>query len=316
MTGRRDENREIVRRKVERAADPPQRSARSGAWTGSYPVDGITFALAKAHKAAPDDDLVWLGLADLATRTGQFGDAGEWLTRCEQARPDDPAVWHARLHAHGHRPAVGSPPIGGPSAGLEGVAGHDPRAPRVARRAGRRHPGRAIGPRGAARPPAGRRRGPGAADRPRRAGRRVGTRRRAEATQGGDRQGVRTLPRVDQPPGDGVPCGRVRPRRGGDRPMVRRQGVVALRRPARLVHLGGGIRRDGPAGEGRAGPGIRNRSTNPGRSPRSDRDGEGGVRPRTPAAPRSPPSWTRRGAGGWRSPSRTAGPTSASSPRP
>ena len=54
-------------------------------------------ALDKARQAAPDDDRVWLALADLATRSGRFDEAGEWLTRCERARPDDPAVWRARL---------------------------------------------------------------------------------------------------------------------------------------------------------------------------------------------------------------------------
>ena len=62
-----------------------------------YPVDAITLALGKAKQSAPDDDRVWLGLADLATRTGRFDEAGDWLTRCERARPDDPAVWRARL---------------------------------------------------------------------------------------------------------------------------------------------------------------------------------------------------------------------------
>ena len=38
---------------------------------------------------APDDDRVWLALADLATRSGRFEEAGDLLTRCERARPDD-----------------------------------------------------------------------------------------------------------------------------------------------------------------------------------------------------------------------------------
>ncbi len=53
--------------------------------------------LEKANQSAPDDDRVWLALADLATRTGRFEEADRWLKRCEQARPDDHAVWKARL---------------------------------------------------------------------------------------------------------------------------------------------------------------------------------------------------------------------------
>ena len=98
MTGHRDLHREILRSKVGQTADPSQ-TLRT-LWSverDPYPVDGITVALAKARQSAPDDDLVWLGLADLATRTGRFDEAGDWLTRCEQARPDDPSVWYARL---------------------------------------------------------------------------------------------------------------------------------------------------------------------------------------------------------------------------
>ena len=54
-------------------------------------------ALGKARQAAPDDDRVWLALADLATRLGHFDEAADWLTRCERARPDDSDVWNARL---------------------------------------------------------------------------------------------------------------------------------------------------------------------------------------------------------------------------
>jgi len=98
MTGRRDENREVLRRRVERTADPSQ-TLRT-LWSvdhDPYPVDGIRVALAKATQSAPDDDRVWLGLADVATRSGRFDEASEWLTRCERARPDDPVVWRARL---------------------------------------------------------------------------------------------------------------------------------------------------------------------------------------------------------------------------
>jgi enediyne biosynthesis protein E4 len=98
MTGRRDENREVLRRRAERTDDPSQ-TLRT-LWSvdhDPYPVDGITVALAKAKQLAPDDDLVWIGLADLATRCGRFDEAADWLTRCERAQPNDPLVWRARL---------------------------------------------------------------------------------------------------------------------------------------------------------------------------------------------------------------------------
>jgi tetratricopeptide (TPR) repeat protein len=98
MTGRRDENRAVLHRRVEHTADPPQ--ALRTLWSvdsDPYPVDGIRVALTKASQSAPGDDRVWLGLADLETRSGRFDEADKWLTQCERARPDDPVVWQARL---------------------------------------------------------------------------------------------------------------------------------------------------------------------------------------------------------------------------
>ena len=63
----------------------------------AYKVDAMTQALGKAKQLAPDDDRVWLALADLATRIGHFDEADDWLNRCERARPDDTDVWNARL---------------------------------------------------------------------------------------------------------------------------------------------------------------------------------------------------------------------------
>ncbi len=97
-SGRRDEHRAIVQMRAEQAADPSK--ILRVLWSierDPYPVDGITVALAKARQSAPDDDLVWLAWANLAIRTGRFDEAGAWLDRCERARPDDPAVWSARL---------------------------------------------------------------------------------------------------------------------------------------------------------------------------------------------------------------------------
>ncbi|WP_165226704.1 FG-GAP-like repeat-containing protein [Aquisphaera insulae] len=54
-------------------------------------------ALEKAARTAPDDDRVWLGQANLATRTGRFDDARKWLDACLARRGDDPAVWRARF---------------------------------------------------------------------------------------------------------------------------------------------------------------------------------------------------------------------------
>ena len=49
------------------------------------------------EKAAEDDDRVWLARANLAIRTGQFDRAAEWLDACSRRRPEDTAVWRARL---------------------------------------------------------------------------------------------------------------------------------------------------------------------------------------------------------------------------
>ena len=65
--------------------------------TQPYPIDAVREALERLGREAPDDDRVWLGKADIATRTGQFDEADAWLTRCEARRPEDPDVWRARL---------------------------------------------------------------------------------------------------------------------------------------------------------------------------------------------------------------------------
>ena len=61
------------------------------------PVGPLRERLERMGRQAPDDDRVWLGRADLATRLGLFDEADGWLRRCEGRRPDDPDVWHARL---------------------------------------------------------------------------------------------------------------------------------------------------------------------------------------------------------------------------
>ncbi|WP_169980159.1 FG-GAP-like repeat-containing protein [Tautonia rosea] len=62
-----------------------------------FPVETVRRDLAEAQRLAPDDDRVWLGLAHLATRSGRFDEAKNWLDRCLDRRPNDPVVWRARL---------------------------------------------------------------------------------------------------------------------------------------------------------------------------------------------------------------------------
>ena len=157
LTGRRDEHRAILQARAERAADPSE--TLRALWhvdRDPYPVDGITAALAKARKSAPDDDLVWLASADLAIRTGRFDEAGTWLDRCERARPDDPAVWRARLE---WAKEAGRPdevrPRRGPSARFGLAPGQDSRDAGLAGGSGWRPGGRAVGPRGDRRAGAG-----------------------------------------------------------------------------------------------------------------------------------------------------------------
>ncbi len=63
----------------------------------AYPIDGMTSLLEQARQTAPDDDRVWLALANLETHRGRLAQAGDWLDRCERASPADRAVWRARL---------------------------------------------------------------------------------------------------------------------------------------------------------------------------------------------------------------------------
>jgi enediyne biosynthesis protein E4 len=57
----------------------------------------VRSALETASTSAPDDDRVWLGWANLATRTGQFAEAAQWLDRAGRRRPADVAVIRGRL---------------------------------------------------------------------------------------------------------------------------------------------------------------------------------------------------------------------------
>jgi tetratricopeptide (TPR) repeat protein len=61
------------------------------------PIAALRESLDRLRREAPEDDRVWLGCADLATRTGQHAEADEWLKRCEARRPGDRYVRRARL---------------------------------------------------------------------------------------------------------------------------------------------------------------------------------------------------------------------------
>ena len=98
VTGQHDEYRKLLHRDVERSRDPstPLRML----WmlgSGADPVEGLRQLLQKAYRTEPDDDRVWLGLANLETRAGHFEKAREWLVRCAENCSDDAAVWQARL---------------------------------------------------------------------------------------------------------------------------------------------------------------------------------------------------------------------------
>ena len=60
----------------------------------AYPIVYVRTTLAAGD---PDDDRIWLAKASLAAWSGQFDEAARWLERCMQRRPDDRAVWRARL---------------------------------------------------------------------------------------------------------------------------------------------------------------------------------------------------------------------------
>jgi enediyne biosynthesis protein E4 len=60
----------------------------------AFPVDYVKNTL---EAADPNDDRVWLGKAHLAVWTGQFDEATRLLAECVRRRPEDQAVWRARL---------------------------------------------------------------------------------------------------------------------------------------------------------------------------------------------------------------------------
>jgi enediyne biosynthesis protein E4 len=63
----------------------------------SLAVDSYRTLLDHAGREAPLDDRVWLGLANLAIRDGQFTAARRRIDDCLVRRPEDPAIWQAEL---------------------------------------------------------------------------------------------------------------------------------------------------------------------------------------------------------------------------
>ena len=60
-------------------------------------LEELRYVVENAAKNAPDDDRVWLARANLAARMSRYGEAAEFLEKCQSRRPDDPTVWRARL---------------------------------------------------------------------------------------------------------------------------------------------------------------------------------------------------------------------------
>ena len=61
------------------------------------PIEAIRGSLNRVAQLAPLDDLVLLGRTNLALRAGAAEEANRWLDACQARRPDDPAVWRARV---------------------------------------------------------------------------------------------------------------------------------------------------------------------------------------------------------------------------
>ena len=61
-------------------------------------IDAFRVILDQATRRAPEDDRVWLALANLAIRTGDFNSARRLLDDCLARRPEDPSVWQAALN--------------------------------------------------------------------------------------------------------------------------------------------------------------------------------------------------------------------------
>ncbi len=96
--GRRDEVARLIERDWARSADPVT-ELRDHWRSSSSPtlIEQVRWEVERAGKLAPNDDRVWLARASVALQSGQPDKAAVWLDRCIERRPDDPAVWRARL---------------------------------------------------------------------------------------------------------------------------------------------------------------------------------------------------------------------------
>ncbi len=96
--GRADAMRRLIRRRWGRVLGHAAELRELWMMDGAPPrVVAIREAVDRAAKSAPDDDRVRLARAYLATQTGRFAEAARDLDACLAHRPDDPAVWLARL---------------------------------------------------------------------------------------------------------------------------------------------------------------------------------------------------------------------------
>jgi enediyne biosynthesis protein E4 len=98
FSGRAERINARVERRWRSSADPVAELRAHWLYeTQPLPLDAMSAALDRFGRAAPDDDRVWLGRADLARRAGRYDEADSWLSRCEARRPHDPDVMRVRL---------------------------------------------------------------------------------------------------------------------------------------------------------------------------------------------------------------------------
>lgn len=95
---RRDEARELLRQELKSAPDTLR--VLRALWmldVEAVALERTQEMFKKANRDVPNDDRVWLGLANLARRGGRVDEAANWLRKCRTARPEDPAVWRSWL---------------------------------------------------------------------------------------------------------------------------------------------------------------------------------------------------------------------------
>ena len=99
LEDRRDETRDLLRQELRLAADPVR--VLRDLWLLDFEAVAVERArrmFEEAARHAPNDDRVWLGLANLDRRAGRLDDSEARLRKCLAARPDDPSVWRAWLN--------------------------------------------------------------------------------------------------------------------------------------------------------------------------------------------------------------------------